>query len=136
MAECDYSPLVELSDKDMLNHEGAEVSLPELLDSDGQPLPSAEGEEALYAVINLDCATCVSALRALADKPGRHIAICFGHTPAPLIEGWEYAYPRDIDNYFDLDAAPFWFTVSADGHVTTPYSMVPETNVFATPDNQ
>lgn len=137
MSENEYVPLLDLSAKDMLNHKGRECTLPELLDENGSPVTLNPGEETLFLVVNLDCATCVSALNALSDKPGRHIALCFGNTPAPAAEGWEYCYPKDIDEYFDLDAAPFWFMAGPDGRVSVPYSPAPEyKGLFATPDKQ
>lgn len=137
MTESEYLPLVHLSGKDMLNHAGGECTLPELADADGNPVSLNPGEETLILVVNLDCATCVSALNALSDKPGRHIALCFGFTPAPVVDGWEYYYPEALDEVFDLDAAPFWFMVGADGRVSIPYASAPEfSGIFATPDKQ
>lgn len=137
MTENEYLPLVHLSGKDMLNHAGRECTLPEIEDAEGNPVTLNPGEETLILVVNLDCATCVSALNALSDKPGRHIALCFGFTPAPIVDGWEYYYPKALDEVFDLDAAPFWFMVGADGRVSSPYAPAPEfTGLFATPEKQ
>ena len=136
MNESEYAPLLELAAKDKLNAAGTELTLPLLKDASGEPATLAFSQETVFAVINLDCATCVSALSALADKPGKHVALCFGHTPAPEIPGWEYFYSDSMDEIFDLDAAPFWFTAGADGIIVTPYTRVPEYNRFATPQNQ
>lgn len=132
-----YSPLLELAAKDKLNLSGSECSLPPLKDAEGTPFALNPGEETVFAVINLDCATCVSALNSLSNKPGRHVALCFGRTPAPVIPGWEYFYSDTMDDYFDLDAAPFWFAADGNGRISTEYSYAPEyKDSFATPQNQ
>lgn len=136
MSESDYAPLQELASKDSFNLPGEACSIPALQDASGAETAWTPGEETLFLVVNLDCATCVAALHALSDKPGRHIALCFGHTPVPAVEGWEYYQPGNMDDYFDLDAAPFWFTVDSEGKVITPYTIAPEYNGFATPNNQ
>lgn len=134
--ESEYALFVDLADKDAFNAPGSPCRIPDITDETGAPVSVIPGVETLFLVLNLDCATCVAALRALSEKPGRHVALCFGHTPAPDIPGWEYYQPKDMDKFFDLDAAPFWFTVDEDGVVNTPYSLVPEYQGFATPDNQ
>lgn len=136
LREGEYSPLLELAKKDKLNLAGTECALPPLKDAEGKPFAPLNGEETVFAVINLDCATCVSALNALSELPGRHVALCFGRTPAPAIEGWEYCYSDSMDDYFDLDAAPFWFTAGPDGRISKEYSYAPEYKAsFATPQN-
>ena len=132
MSEGEFSPLAELADKDLLNAVGTLCTIPKL----SEEKLWKPGEETLFLILNLDCATCVAALRALSEEPGRHIALCFGNTPVPTLSGWEYYHPDGLDEYFDLDAAPFWFTVDADGKVKTSYTLVPEYHNFATPDNQ
>lgn len=131
----EVAPLAELAAKDMLNTEGSSCTMPDLFDAEGNPAPWEPGKETLFLVVNLDCATCVAALRALESEPGEHIALCFGHTPAPSVPGWEYRYSPELGNVFDLEAAPFWFTVGADGRIAKPISLTPDLNSFATPDN-
>lgn len=136
MNESQYAPLVELAVKDKLNAVGSACTLPLLKNVQGEPFALKPGEETLFAVINLDCATCVAALNALSDKPGRHVALCFGRTPAPEIPGWEYFYSDLMDDCFDLDAAPFWFTADGNGRISIGYSSAPEyKDSFATPQN-
>ena len=129
----ELEPLQELAAKDRINLPGSSCKLPELVDADGQSAPWSPGDGTVFAVVNLDCATCVSALYALREEPGAHIALCYGITPAPVIPGWEYRYSSALDEIFDLDAAPFWFTVDASGKVLTPYSPIPHRE-FAIPE--
>lgn len=129
----ELKPLLELAAKDRINLPGSKASLPDLTDAAGNPAPWSPGSETVFAVVNLDCATCVGALNALRDQPGEHVALCYGRTPAPSIPGWDYRFSPALDDIFDLDAAPFWFTVGADGKVSTPYSPVPRQE-FATPE--
>ena len=136
MSQDDYAPLVELSAKDMLNLPGSSCVIPELQDASGTPAPWAPGQETLFLVLNLDCATCVAALRALSNEPGEHIALCYGNTPPPAVTGWQYRYSAGLDKVFDLEAAPFWFTVNASGKVVKAIAPAPDVNSFATPDNQ
>ncbi|MBR4809546.1 MAG: DUF5106 domain-containing protein [Bacteroidales bacterium] len=130
----ELEPLQELAAKDRLNLTGSECTLPELTLEDGSPVHWSAGSETVFAVVNLDCATCVGALYALSGEAGEHVALCYGQTPAPVVPGWEYRYSPALDKVFDLDAAPFWFSVNADGLVQTPYSPIPHKE-FATPDN-
>lgn len=136
MSEDEYMPLAELAAKDKLNRPGAECTIPQLYDAEGAPAPWEPGKETLFLVINLDCATCVAALRSLSGEPGEHIALCYGHTAAPSVPGWEYRYSNELGKVFDLEAAPFWFTVGADGKVVKPIAPAPDYNAFATPDNK
>jgi len=114
MTEGDYTTCFELAAKDRLNTVGSECSL---------PVPFVPGEETVYVVINPGCSSCISTLKALSDKPGRHVALCFGSSVSPDISGWEFVYPQSPGRYFDLDSAPFWFTVGPDGIVTTTYAI-------------
>ena len=136
MSEDEYRPFAELAAKDRLNAPGTDCIIPQLYDANGAPAPWEPGAETLFLVVNLDCATCVAALHALADEPGEHIALCFGFTPAPSVPGWEYRYSNELGSVFDTEAAPFWFTVGADGKVVKPISPAPDYNAFATPDNK
>lgn len=133
ISQDELRPLRELADKDRINLPGEACTLPELTDAEGRPVPWSPGSETVFAVVNLDCATCVGALNALRDQPGRHIALCFGYTPAPSIPGWEYCFSPAMDRIFDLEAAPFWFSAGADGKIATPYSPIPHQE-FATPE--
>ena len=135
MTEDDYAPLAELAAKDMLNLPGTGCIIPALQDESGAPAPWAPGQETLFLVLNLDCATCVAALRALSTEPGEHIALCFGRTPPPAVPGWQFRYSPELSDTFDLEAAPFWFTVDASGIVVKPMSPAPDYNSFATPEN-
>ena len=136
MSADECAPLCELAAKDKFNNAGSASTIPPLFDAAGEPAPWQPGKETLFAVINLDCATCVGALRSLEKEPGEHIALCFGNTPAPSVPGWQYRYSPELGKIFDLDAAPFWFTVGADGVVVKPISFTPGYNAFATPDNE
>lgn len=133
MSREEVAPLMEIAAKDMLNLPGSPCTIPELMDAEGNPTPWTPGSETVFAVVNLDCATCVGALNALLEQPGAHVALCYGRTPAPSIPGWEYRFSPALDDIFDLEAAPFWFTVGADGNVATPYSPIPRQE-FATPE--
>lgn|GEM_PF-1657823 len=107
-----------------LNLAGASCILPELKTPDGEILDVPGGEACIILVINPSCRSCASSLAALAEQPGRHIAICFGSPIVPDSPVWEYCYASDFKSVFDMDAAPFWFAVDAEGTVTTPYSIV------------
>ena len=134
MSADECAPILELAAKDKLNLKGDDCILPPFHGSDHMPVFWEPGKETVFLVTNLDCATCVGALRSLADESGEHIALCFGHTPPPSLPGWNYCYSPVLDDVFDLDSAPFWFKVGADGKVTVPYSTVPENNSFASPN--
>ncbi|MBO4475586.1 MAG: hypothetical protein J5737_02515 [Bacteroidales bacterium] len=133
MSRGEVAPLMELAAKDMLNAPGSPCTLPELTDADGSPAPWSPGSETVFVLVNLDCATCVGALNALGGEPGEHVALCYGRTPAPEISGWEYRYSNRLGEIFDLEAAPFWFSVDAAGKVRTAYSPIPHKE-FAIPE--
>ena len=108
-----------------LNLKGQRCSIPALTDAAGIPVELPSGQDAVILVINTGCRTCTSALASLAEKPGRHVAICFGSPAVPDIPGWDYCFAHDIQDYFDTEAAPFWFAIDGEGSVTIPYSAVP-----------
>ena len=107
-----------------LNLAGSHCILPELKTPDGETLEVPGGEPCVILVINPSCRSCASSLSALSEQPGRHIAICFGSPVVPDSPAWEYCYATDLKSVFDVDAAPLWFAVDAEGTVTTPYSIV------------
>lgn len=134
MSEDDYTPLQELAALDRLNLPGTDCTVPPLYDASGNVVSWTPGEHTVFLVLNLDCATCVAALRALSDEDGKHVALCYGHTAPPSIPGWEFLYSDSLEEVFDIDEAPFWFTVGPDGKVVKAYSPAPVYNSFATPD--
>ncbi len=108
-----------------LNLKGQPISLPkDLTRPGGETVELPGGEELTVLVLNPSCRSCSAALKALADAPGRHIAICFGSREVPSVPGWEYCFTSDIRRFFDTEAAPFWLAADADGTVTIPCSPV------------
>lgn len=116
-----------LLEKDRYNREGEPCMVPEGCEADGA---------ALYLVLDLNCRNCRQALRTLTGMypEAEHIAICSGHGEAAELPGWKYVYPRDIMDYYEMDAAPFWFLTDERGRITVPYSIDIEPQQFATPD--
>ncbi len=135
LTESDLEPLRVMVEKDRFNLPGEACSLPTLTASDGTPAQWTPGEATLFAVVNLDCSSCMAALNALGGEKGKHIALCFGRTaPSPLPE-WEYMFMSDPESIFEVEAAPFWFSVDEKGLVQKPYSPAPGSDdAFAKPD--
>ena len=126
MTESEVEPLQELAAFDRLNLPGESCTLPDLNAEDGTAAPWEPGKETLFLVVNLDCASCVGALRSLSTEPGEHIALCYGRTPHPSIAGWTYCFMEAGDKVFELEASPFWFTVDASGNVVKAYTPAPD----------
>ena len=118
----DVERLQKMAGQDSLNRPGGPCTLPAGLEPKGSTL---------YLVLNLDCRTCLQSLEALAGShpEADHLALCFGYNPLPSIKGWKYLKPEGMKDFFDLDAAPFWFLTADDGTVLQPYSAIfPDTD--------
>ncbi|MBR5905812.1 MAG: DUF5106 domain-containing protein [Bacteroidales bacterium] len=113
---------------DKYNRAGEPCTLPDGITPEGNTL---------YLVLNLDCRTCRQALAALAEThpEAAHVALCFGWSPVPDIPGWQYLKPEGMKDWFDLEAAPFWFLTDKDGRIDIPYSLEFEAPQFATPES-
>lgn len=101
-----------------LNLPGEKCSLPE-----GAVQPG--GGKTLYLVVDVSCPSCTEALKKLGNskKCDKRIALCFGGYSAPKADGWEFCFPEDISDYFDLESTPVWFMVDADGTVLQSYTL-------------
>ena len=113
---------------DKYNRAGEPCTLPDGVTPEGNTL---------YLVLNLDCRTCRQALAALAEThpDAAHVALCFGWSPVPDVTGWQYLKPEGMKDWFDLEAAPFWFLTDKEGRIEIPYSLEFEAPQFATPES-
>ena len=101
-----------------LNQKGQKCTLPE-----GAILP--DGAKTLYLVVDISCPSCTAALRSLGSNNNcdKRIALCFGGHSALKADGWEFCFPTDMCDYFDLESTPVWFMVDTDGTVLTSYTL-------------
>lgn len=101
-----------------INQPGAKCTLPE-----GAIMP--DGAKTLYLVVDITCPSCTAALKSLGNnkKIDKRVALCFGGHTAPKADGWEFCFPEDMHEYFDLESTPVWFMVDADGTVLKSYTI-------------
>jgi len=123
----EISRLQRLVEYDNLNLQDYPCRVPEEAETDGA---------AFYLVVDLDCRSCLSALKALATEypQTEHIALCFGYGRFPDVPGWRFTRPAGMNDFFELEAAPFWFLKGDDGLIEIPYNVDFNKPVYASPE--
>lgn len=112
----ELTPFLKRSEWIHYNLEGSAAIVPGL---------SQIEKRTLILVLDLSCPSCREALETLASAPEwdgvDRIAVCLGYGPKPSIPGWEYLFPENATDVFDIHMTPIYFVVAADGTVERGY---------------
>ena len=89
---------------------------------------TSDGTRSLVLVLDLGCPTCREALETLSADPQwsgiRKTAVCLGYGAEPAVPGWDYLFPENASEVFDIHMTPVYFVTAADGTVERGYTLV------------
>lgn len=81
----------------------------------------------LVLVLDLGCPSCREALEKLGADPQwegvKKLAVGLGYGPEPDVPGWDYVFPDDGPDVFDITLTPVYFVAAADGIVESGYTL-------------
>jgi len=116
--ENESSPFLKKRDWIGFNQQGTMAIVPGL---------SQINARTLVLVLDMGCPSCREALEKLASDSRwdgiKRIAVCLGRGPKPEVPGWEYLFPENASDVFDINMTPIYFVVAADGSVESGYTL-------------
>lgn len=114
--QAEWTPFHKRSEWIHYNLEGSAATVPGL---------SQIERRTLILVLDLSCPSCREALETLASAPEwdgvDKVAVCMGYGSMPSVPNWDYLFPENASDVFDIHMTPVYFVVAADGTVERGY---------------